>query len=229
MGKCSWCGKEVSNLSEVETLGNTYRVCDSCLEHHNSGKCIACHNPLDGPYSLGGMCLSCRQEMSAQVQQSVIDELNMVDDNIMNNDVGLSTDDYLDWLGLNNKNRYLTPEHRRNVRIDWLKKRLLKMPIWTPELVVEYFDHIEELLDRPDPRLRLFTKMYSGRAMVLPLSAEENGKKYRVAGLDKITDPGESDLSSARPGDAKHKQVVVFNKTYFDNGTVKVIESKTKK
>lgn len=202
MATCDWCGKEVGKkTNEMTYYGEHFKICDSCMKCSVEKICRKCGNHVLNGIMFNGLCTDCATD------EAVIDEVDTKDideliDSLSYGDAGFTNSDYESWLMTSYiGDRVLTPEHRKRVRINWLKARLSKIPVWTEENIIKLYPEIEEILDKNIPNKikeynttsinkvkSSFSYLYSGKSILLPTRCVVGGKKYKLANFNKYGD-----------------------------------------
>ena len=148
MKKCDWCGRLVTNPKQVESLGEMYRVCDTCFDANANDTCIKCGKALGWESGRKGLCADCFEEQYEESQRKNEEMLAGIDIetySIYTSEIEFTEEDYERWVTCGQGN--FTPDNMKKYRLIWLKSKLSGSPTWTSELVEEKFDDIEKLLN----------------------------------------------------------------------------------
>lgn len=149
MEYCDWCQVQTDKLHKVESLGNTYHVCNRCYAASINEVCILCGEPVVGQMCIKGMCYACSQLEYAERQRKEEELANGVAQELLeaySNGVEFTEEDFQHWMTFGQGN--FTPEKLKQSRLNWLRKKLIEQGGWSTELVEDNLDIIETLMTK---------------------------------------------------------------------------------
>jgi hypothetical protein len=148
MATCDWCNKDTDQLFNCSELGNKFKICKDCYVSYKNGKgvCRVCGSPLNGK-SIHGRCLICAQlNITEENRERDEESCGAVLPPEYSNGSTMTEEDFNDWVTFGQGN--FTPKLRRELRINWLTKKLANDPDWNPKMIVGYISDFEKLLDK---------------------------------------------------------------------------------
>ena len=157
--ECQFCDTSTDKLTPHMEQGNTYYLCDDCLDKVTSCKCVKCGKPVDPTTTYSGRCIACAQIFMYEYQKDELENTlglkfdepalyPMDSDN--NRWLRFSQEDYEKWLTFDPDNRgYNSQDFKSSffMRRLWVMLKLTAAGYTDNKVINDNMDDIIDMLD----------------------------------------------------------------------------------